>query len=140
MTSTEATPPKAEVTVESDIVVVQLHGDYTLDVAMHVQTYVERIGDTFGYRMNLIDVCHAGTITHDARRYLLERRKKTQIPSAVAVVGASFGVRTMAHMVIRALASLTRTQLSVDFFKDEVGAREWLDAQRNRLRNSSGPK
>jgi hypothetical protein len=84
--------------------------------------------------LNLIDVSLAGTISPEARRFLLENRRRTKVPGAVAVVGASFTVRTLAHMVIRALQALTKSYLGMHFFTDEAAARAWIDAQRKRLR------
>lgn len=134
-TSSLPRPPQLHVSIEYDLVVLRLEGDYTLDAAMYVQGLLEQMERNHGYRLNLIDVRLAGTITPEARRYLLERRKKTRGASAVAVVGASFGVRTLAQMVMRALQMLTKAYLGVDFFTDEMAARSWIDIQRKRLRD-----
>lgn len=133
-------PRPVHVVKNSDLITIRLEGDYTLDVAIYVYEHIERAGNEFGYRLNLIDVRRAGTITPDARRYLLERRKGSTTPSVVAIVGASFAVRTVAHMVTRALGLLTKSYVAVEFFAEEIAAHAWIDAQRNRLRSDKGTK
>jgi hypothetical protein len=127
-------PPHIHLSREADLLILRLEGDYTLDVATYVQAHIASVSDEYGYRLNLIDVSQAGTITADARRFLLENRRQTPMPGAVAVVGASFAVRTLAHMVTRALRALTNAYLGTDFFADETAARTWINTQRNRLR------
>ena len=121
------------------MLILRLDGDYTLDVATYVQMHIARVSDIYGYRLHLIDVSLAGTISPDARRLLLENRHKSKAPSVVAVVGARFAVRTLAHMVLRAMQSLTKTHVIVDFFEDETAARTWIDSQRNRLQKEILP-
>lgn len=140
MTLPQSPPPNVDLVKNSDLITLRLEGDYTLDVAMYVHHHIEETGDQFGYRLTMIDVRHGGAIAPDARRYLLERRKTTKTPSIVAIVGASFGVRTIAQMVIRALGLLTTSHIAVDFFADEVAALAWIDTQRNRLRSTPGTK
>ncbi|HRI66344.1 MAG TPA: STAS/SEC14 domain-containing protein [Polyangium sp.] len=134
LTSSLPQPPQLHLSTEQDLIVLRLEGDYTLDTAKYVQQFVEQSGAVHGYRLNLIDVHKAGTITRDARRYLRERRQSSKVPSAVAVVGASFAVRTLAHAVMRALQLLTNAYVGVDFFADEITARAWIDTQRNQFR------
>ena len=137
MTTLFHKPPQIHIVPEDDVLLVRLEGDYTVDVAVYSRTFATRMGQKYGYRLQLIDVTKAGTITPEARRDLLQDRRKVRVPGAVAVVGASFAVRTLAQMVTRALQTLTKTYLGVGFFEDEKGARVWLCAQRNRLRTEA---
>lgn len=131
-------PPKASeiyITLEGDLLCLRLNGDYTLDIAQRVQEHIQRMSDEFGYRLSLIDVTRAGTITPEARRFLLKNRQRSKAPGAVAVVGAGFAVQTLAQMVMRALKVLTRSYLGVGFFAHESEARVWMDEQRQRILN-----
>ena len=134
ITSSFSKPPQLQVSTEEDLILVRLEGDYTLDAAQYVHQFIEQIGIKYGYRLHLIDVHTAGTITREARSFLLERRRASNAPSAVAIVGANFAVRTLAHAVIRALQLLTTTHVGVDFFADEMTARAWINSQRNKFR------
>jgi len=127
-------PSQIQLEREDDLLVLRLEGDYTLECAEYVQRHLEEVSNEYGYRMNMIDVRHAGTITADARRLLRANRNQSRYPSVVAIVGANFAVRTLAHMVLTALRTLTKTSLGVQFFSDETSARAWIDSQRNRLR------
>jgi hypothetical protein len=127
-------PPPIHLEREGDLLVLRLEGDYTLEIATYVQQHLEEISHEYGYRMNMIDVRNAGTITADARRLLRTNRNQSQYPSVVAIVGSNFAVRTLAHMVLTALRMLTKTSLAVQFFADETSARAWIDSQRIRLR------
>jgi hypothetical protein len=127
-------PPQIQLTRQSDLLVLRLQGDYTLEAATYVQGYIEELSNEYGYRLILIDVSVAGTITHEARRYLLANRSKSRHPSVVAVIGGSFTVRTLAHMVLTALRTMTKTNVNMDFFGNEHAARLWIETQRNRLR------
>lgn len=138
MTSPVPKPPQIDVAQEHDLLLLRLEGDYTLEVAMYVQTYLQQMGDKYGYRLNLIDVTKAGTITHDARRFLLEQRRRTKLPGVVAIVGATFTARTLAQMILRALQALTKVYAGVGFFADEIAARDWIELQRPRLHKDTG--
>jgi len=127
-------PPQIQLKRENDLLVLRLEGDYTLECAEYVQRHLEEISKEYGYRMIMIDVRRAGTVTSDARRLLRANRNQSRYPSVVAIVGANFAVRTLAHMVLTALRTLTKTSLGVQFFADENSARAWIDSQRNRLR------
>jgi hypothetical protein len=137
MATTLPKPPQIHIAPEEDLLIARLEGDYTIDVAVYSQTFTGIMGQKYGYRLQLIDVTRAGTITPEARRCLLQDRHKTRVPGAVAIVGANFAVRTLADMVTRALKTLTKTHLGVGFFDDEKGARLWLNEQRNRLRTEA---
>jgi hypothetical protein len=126
--------PQIRLSREEDLLILRLEGEYTRNVAAYVQTHVVQVSDVYGYRLHLVDVTHAGSISPDARRFLLEQRRISKAPSAVAVVGARFAVRTIAHLVMRGMQTLTKTYLGVDFFEDETTARAWIEAQRRRLR------
>jgi hypothetical protein len=98
MTTLLHKPPRIHIVPEDNALLVRLEGDYTVDVAVYSRTFATRMGQKYGYRLQLIDVTKAGTITPEARRDLLQDRRKVRVPGAVAVVGASFAVRTLAQI------------------------------------------
>ena len=88
----------------------------------------------YGYRLLLIDVGRLGTITAEARRYLAEDQRHERKAGSVAVVGATFAIRTVATMLIKAVSLLSKVPVSLEFFQKEEQAFAWLERERIRLR------
>lgn len=126
-----------EVFEVDDVLVTRFFGNYTLELAMELQPRSNAIAARCGYRLLLINVRRLGTVTREARRYLVEdqqRQGNDRKASAVAVVGANFATRTLATMLIRAVSSLTKQPASLAFFEMEEQGFAWLEQERNRLR------
>ncbi len=123
-----------EVREVDDILITRLAGDYTLDLAVKLQERTNAMAARYGYRLLLLDVEHLGTVSPAARRYLAADQKRERKESSVAIVGASFAVRTVATMMIRAVSILTNLPVALEFFEKEEQAISWLNQERNRLR------
>lgn len=119
-----------------DILVTRFNGDFTLEIMKELQAMARAQSAQYGYRLLLLDVRNMGVITPEARAFLVEDQKRESIESAVALVGASFAIRTIASMLTRAVKSLTKVSIALRFFDTEDAARNWLGQERNRLRAS----
>lgn len=119
-----------------DILVTRFRGDYSLEIAKELQLKTNLLAKRHGYRLLLLDLTHLGVVTRQARAFLVEDQRQERKPSAVAIIGASFAIRTLATMMIRAVCALTNTPASLEFFATEEEAQKWLSQERNRLRTS----
>lgn len=117
-----------------DILCTRFTGDYTLNLAEQLQVRSNAMAARHGYRLLLLDLSQMGAVTPAARRYLAEDQKRERIESSVAIVGASFAIRTVVTMLIRAISILTNLPVALQFFQDEENALVWLREERNRLR------
>lgn len=135
--SSTSLPPGTSIKRETDLLIVRVDGDYTLDVAVQVGEQNKRSVAEFGYQLNLIDFHRYKTITPDARRYVFQKPEKASFPSATAIIGASFPVRTLVGMLLRALRTLSNSKVTIEFFADEMAARAWIDTQRIRFQGGS---
>ena len=125
---------ECEVTEVDDILITRFNGDFTLDLAMKLQPMANVMAARYGYRLLLIDVGRLGTITAEARRYLAEDQRHERKAGSVAVVGATFAIRTVATMLIKAVSLLSKVPVSLEFFQKEEQAFAWLERERIRLR------
>ncbi len=136
-------PPKPEgltITFEDDLVVVRLRGDYDLAVEQYIATIRAEIAARGGYRLSLMDVTEAGTVTREARHALVNYRDQWNTPGSLALVGASFTVRTLATMMLSAARMLTRRPIHFRFFATEEEGRAWLAKERERVKMQRASK
>jgi len=123
-------PEHLEAHCEGDVVVARIRGPYDADVARYLENlYVDQV-KRFGYRLALLHARETTTITPEARRLMSEWNTARQDRAAGAVVGASFAAKTVAGMLTRAIALITRKPTPLRFFDTEVEAREWIELQR----------
>jgi len=124
-----------EVVEIEDILCFRFYGNYTLQIATELH---ERMSEAArrGYLLLLLDVGKMNTVTREARRYLVGKRRLEQKETAVAIIGASFALRTFMTMLIRAVSTLTKIPAALNFFETEEQALGWLRQERNRLRTA----
>ncbi len=128
-------PDGLDVTYEGDLCLVHLRGDYDREAEAYLQYVRELLDERHGYRLTIMDVSRAGTVTHEARLALAEWNKGAgRGPGALALVGASFSVRILANMAMSAVRILTRRRTEYTFFKTHEEARAWADKERERLK------
>ncbi|MDI1481837.1 STAS/SEC14 domain-containing protein [Polyangium sp. y55x31] len=127
-------PTTVEVHEEGDLLVVSLRGEYDLQVERYMQFLRGDLEKRHGYRLILIHVGQAGTITTEARREMVTWNRGRKAPGAVAILGASFTARTLANMVLTAGRLLTKRHVDFGFFESEGEARAWLAERRKDLR------
>jgi len=129
-TSQPQKPEHIDVSIEHDLLVVRLRGEYDLATERYVQRDRARLTDEFGYRLILFDTTHGGGLTKEARRELVRWNKEHNEPGVVGIVGAPFAMRTLARMLLVAIRTLTNHSQDFDFFDTETEARAWLDGRR----------
>jgi hypothetical protein len=136
MKSTSILLDNCEVQEIDGILIVRFGGDYTLELAVELQAITNAVAARDGYRLLLFDLRGLRSVTPAARRFLIEDHERERKPSFVAIFGASFAIRTLATMVIRAMNALTKVPVVLEFFDTEERAQGWLQNERNRLRTS----
>jgi hypothetical protein len=127
------TPPNLEhvgVHYEDDLIVFRIRGPLDGSVARYVGALQDQLALQVGYALELQDCSQITTFTAEARRSFFEWNRKRQYPGAVAIVGASFVLKTMAMMLFRAVKLIVTVAAEMEFFDTEAEARAWLDAQR----------
>jgi len=134
MKSTPIVFKNCEVQEVDDILVTRFTGDYDVEHALKLQAITNELATRVGYRLLLIDVREMGAVTSGARRFLAQDQQRDPRPSSVAIVGATFGIRTIATMTIRAVGLLTKMPATLEFFDTEEQALAWLERERIRLR------
>ncbi len=80
----------------------------------------------------LVDVSKLESIPLATRRVANDNTKDVPFAST-AVYGASFGVRTVFSLLVRAMSLVTMKPMTLAFFATEAEARVWIDSERKRL-------
>jgi hypothetical protein len=127
-------PDYLDIQFDGDVCLATLRGNYDLATEAYLRFVREELDARHGYRLTILYVHDAGTVTHEARQALVAWNKNQQAPGALALVGASFTVRTLANMVLAAIRLLTRMRTQYAFFSSDADARTWIDKERVRLR------
>lgn len=112
-------------------------GDLAAEHMPELNAMNSRYAQRNGYLLVLVDASSAGTMTPAARRMSVEGGRALNSRSATAIFGTSLMTRTVATLLFKAVALLSRQSTSLEFFKTEAAARAWLDKQRARLRGVS---
>lgn len=133
MTNLPPKPGHLDAHCEGDVVVARIRGPYDADVARYLESLYVAQATQYGYRLALLHARETTTITPEARRLMSEWNATQRDLAAGAVIGASFAVKTIAGMLTRAIALMTRAPVPLNFFDTEVEARKWLDVQRIRF-------
>ncbi|MDI1481743.1 hypothetical protein [Polyangium sp. y55x31] len=84
------------------------------------------------YLLALVDISGLVSSTMDARKASTEPGTGTK-NRAIAIAGGSRYTQMLVDLTMRAARLLTRSELNVRFFADEVIARDWLSVQRAEL-------
>ncbi len=120
-----------------DILFLKWRGDVLADsMAWFFDTMLE-LGRERKYILVLTDTSACGEFTAAARKYAAENADRLQdITRIVACFGASFQLRILANLVMKARLLLRRAGSSnehVRFFSTEAEARAWLAEERRTL-------
>lgn len=133
MKSSPIVSEQCDVEEVDDILITRFHGDFTLELAEKLQPLTNAMAARYGYRLLLLDLEHLGTITPEARRYLAKDQQRERKDGSVAIVGATFSIRTVATMLIKAVSLLAKIPVALEFFQNEEEALAWLGRERMRL-------
>ena len=124
---------------ELDLLYLEVHGTFTLADAEWRQALAASIEAQHGHVLTVFDSRHASAITADARRYVAKRSREHVSPGATAVVGASFGLRTVAQLIRNAMRLFGKAAEPVHFCSTAEEALEWLAGQREQLAKQPKP-
>lgn len=136
MSTAAKTPPKPEnvdVHCEDDLLIARIRGPYDEAVAWYLESRLIEQAHRYGYSLVIFHAHEVTTITREARRLMIESTSTRQDPGAGGILGASFTIKTLAQMLVRAADLLTKNPAALRFFDTEAEARAWLDKQRPRL-------
>lgn len=127
-------PPKPahlDVVLEGeDLSVIRVHGALDASVAEYMQAVHDEVATKVGYVLELHDARQETIFTADARRSYFQWNRRRKYPGAVAVLGASFTIKTLGMLLIRSVNLVTTVSGDIDFFDSEAKAREWLTQRR----------
>lgn len=107
----------------SDVVAFILAGDIH-EAEMHaILAFARRLSEGDVY--TVIDLSRVGTVSPEARRVVRETPAHPTLRS-VAVVGASFHLRVLATLIMKALAMVAKRSFDLAFFRSDDEARAWI--------------
>lgn len=124
--------------VDGDLVLVHFDGDVSESEIIEILRHTDSVQGAYGYHLGLSDVRRLGKISPAVRRYVMEWGKK-EVLMANACFGASLMSRTLVTLSIRAISLIRHLDAELAFFKREGEARDWLNAQRHRMRMRRPP-
>ena len=131
---------KHSIRVTGDQVEMRQCGVLSLAEAMEYFKSVEAISAEYGYSLSLFEQHHATGIEASARSFIGQRAKALRSLSALAVVGASLPLRTLARLILRAVNMIRNPPLPIGFFATELEARTYLAGYRNEFRAKLNPQ
>lgn len=123
---------------EGDLVVVQPIGVLSVEQAQRILRFAGQVHAQHGHLLLLVDLQKAGLLPAESRR-LLARFGAEKPPLAVALYHVSPVVRAVNALLFGAMTLLARKRPNVMQFTTEREAREWLQAERNRLLPQKDP-
>lgn len=112
-----------------DVVEVVFAGPVTLSEARVLHERLAQVYAEFGSCYLLADLLGLTAMGPDVRRYMGEWNKTHRL-SGVALHGASFAMRTVASLTVKAIRLLGSHPIEVVFLRDEAEARRWISARR----------
>lgn len=125
--------------VLGDLVEMRQSGMLSLAEAMEYFRQVEAVSAEYGYSLSLFEQNQATGIEASARSFIGQRAKALRSLSALAVVGASLPLRTLAQLILRAINMIRTPPLAIGFFGTELEARTYLVMYRNEFRAKLKP-
>lgn len=120
--------------VVEDRVELCQRGIVTLADVLEYFRCVEGVSERYGYSLSLFDQHQAAGIEPGARSYMGQRSRVLSSPTALASIGASLTLRTLARLIIRAINMMREPPLLIGFFATESEARAYLAKHRREFR------
>lgn len=124
---------------EADLVFIELHGVFSLDDALHMYELCEATTQQYGYNLAVFDAREATGITAAARRHIAQRARGPRLRGVSAVIGASFVLRAVVHLMRNAMQLFGAPLTPVLFCATEEEAMQWLATQRPQLQPARYP-
>ena len=125
---------------DNDLSIVEVVGDLDADHVALLQQATRPQFEANGYTLTLVDARQAGTMTPAARRASALYQRTNSMPGAVGIFGVSQLASTLVALYSRAIALFSKRERETAVFRTEPEARDWLDAQRLKLRAAQRPR
>lgn len=119
---------------EEDLLYFELHGLFTLADAQRLYVELESLERAHGYALTAYDARAVTGMDADSRRYLGEKTRGRAERRALAVIGASFALRTILGLVQNGARLAGRPVPKTAFCSTQSEALAWLAAQRVEFR------
>ncbi len=117
-----------------DILIIRVHGEFSLADAHEYIAVRNHIGAELHYLLMLVEVGHATGMAPAVRRLIAESPTPNDpVNSAIAVVGAGSLLRALLQLLFSAISLIGKRPVFPGFFSDEAAAFSYLDAQRVRI-------
>lgn len=130
----EALGDTIQVRIDSDLVRVRNIGVFTLrDMTELLALYVRMHREHAAYFV-IFDCSKSEGIDQKARKSLTQANPEAMTATATVIVGASFPLRTVTNMIVRALRAFGRPPLAISFLDTDAQARAYIDQERQRAR------
>lgn len=125
------------VRIDGDLIILSIKGVVTLDDMVEFMRLQVQVKRERGSVFVLYDSRQNTGLDPAARKYATDHADVDSRVSAAASFGAPFGMRVLVNMLNRALVMLHRDGTMVQLFDTEAQARQYLEAERARLRPSA---
>lgn len=125
--------------LEPDLLLLRICGDVQISEVDGLLQFDRALRAERGYSLVLVDARDMGAMSPKIRKHAAAQMQ--QDPSylgAIAIWGASYLMRTMINLLLRATALLARQAMQpVEYFTSQTEALRWLHAQRDSLQRQS---
>ena len=125
---------------EGDLVFFECHGLFQLDDLNRLLAICDDLEREYGYVLSIYDTIDGMNMSADARRVVGERNRTHDAPSAAAIIGASFAIRTVAMLLNNAARLIGKTVSPAHFFPNQEEALAWSAAQREVCRSAAAQR
>ncbi|XXT14770.1 STAS/SEC14 domain-containing protein [Sorangium sp. So ce429] len=128
----------ARVGEHEDTLELTLRGDLAPDEVKELFDFIAARLAGRSYALVTGDMSAMGRIPAESRRVIFKESMRVPPIRGVAYYRASFAVRVVNELVIRAYALATGADVAVHFARDEADARAWLATRREQIAARSG--
>ncbi len=123
------------VRVDGDLLMMRIKGVVKLEDMMQFMRLQAQVKRESGAVFVLYDSRENTGLDPAARKYATDHSDAETRADAAASFGAPFGMRVLVNMLNRAFVMLGKAGTLVQLFDTEVQARQYLEAERARLRS-----
>lgn len=125
------------VRIEGDIIFLRIKGVVKVEDMMQFLRLQAQVKRERGLAFVLYDSRENTGLDPAARKYATDHAESDSRVDAAASFGAPFGMRVLVNMLNRALTMLRKDGALVQLFDTEAQARQYLEAERARLRSAA---
>jgi hypothetical protein len=119
---------------EDDVVFMELHGELSREDLKVLFSHITAAEIQYGYALSVYDARAGASLSPEGRRLVGERGRGQVHEGAAAVLGATFAMRTVVHLLRNASRLFGRPSVNLLFCDTPQEALTWLASERRRLR------